>query len=102
MQSVWKFSHSLLSQSNKIIFIGYSLPETDLYVKYLLICGIKDCYNLNKIIVVCPDEQNKIQPRYEKFFDINFRNKAFEFIPQTFEEWLGKTKKKNKSISFLT
>lgn len=102
MQSVWKFSHSILSQSNKIVFIGYSLPETDLYVKYLLICGIKDCYNLNKIIVVCPDEQNIIQNRYEKFFDINFRNKAFKYIPQTFEEWLGKPKKKIKAVSFLT
>lgn len=100
MLSVWKLSYSLLSQSNKIIFIGYSLPETDLYVKYLLICGIKECYNLNKIIVICPDEFSTIKDRYEKFFDINFRNKAFEFIPTTFEEWLGKPKRKIKGIQF--
>jgi hypothetical protein len=101
MQSVWSLAHSILSDSEKIVFIGYSLPETDLYVKYLLISGIKLCYNLKEIIVVCPDEKGVIQERYEKFFDINYRNKAFTFIPKTFEEWLGKPKKKIKSIEFF-
>lgn len=101
MQSVWKLAHSILSNSEKIVFIGYSLPATDLYVKYLLICGIKQCYNLKNVTVVCPDDNHTVKDRYEKFFDINFRDKAFEFIPKTFEEWLGKPKKKIKAIEFL-
>lgn len=100
LHGVWKFANDLLSESNQIVFIGYSLPLTDLYVKYLLICGIKNCYNLKKIIVVCPDEKDEIKNRYENFFDINFRNKAFEFIPTTFEEWLGKPKRNIKAIQF--
>jgi len=49
----------------------------------------------------CPDDNHGVEERYEKFFDINFRDKAFEFIPKTFEEWLGKPKKKVKAIKFL-
>jgi hypothetical protein len=100
MQSVWKHAHNILSNSDKIVFIGYSLPETDLYVKYLLISGIKHCYNLKSITIICPDEKGIIQQRYENFFDINYRNKAFKFIPETFEEWLGIPKKKNTGVSF--
>lgn len=92
MQSIWKFAHDMLSQSNIIVFIGYSLPETDLYVKYLLISGIKDCYNLKEIIAVCYDEKNEVKNRYEKFFDINFRNKAFKFYPIKFEKWFSELK----------
>lgn len=100
MQSVWKLAHSILTNSDQIIFIGYSLPETDLYVKYLLISGIKNCYNLKNVTVICPDDKGIIKGRYEKFFDINYRNKAFDFIPINFEEWLGKLKPKIKAVTF--
>ena len=59
MKPVWKHAYDLLSTANKIIFIGYSLAETDLYVKYLLISGLKQSYNLNEIEVVCKDDEEK-------------------------------------------
>jgi len=90
MKSVWKHAFNLLSSANKIIFIGYSLAETDLYVKYLLISGLKQSYNLNEIEVVCKDDDEKnVQHRYEKFFDENFRKKAFNFHSTEFETWMG-------------
>jgi len=59
MKSVWKLSFDLLSSANKIVFIGYSLAETDLYVKYLLITGLKNSYNLHEIEVICKDDGEK-------------------------------------------
>ena len=94
MKPVWQLAYELLKNSEEIVFIGYSLPETDLYVKYLLINGINDCFNLKKITIVCPDDENEnIRRRYEKFFPLSFRNKGkgdvgFEFIPKRFEEWI--------------
>ncbi|MFZ1290205.1 MAG: hypothetical protein WAR79_08940 [Melioribacteraceae bacterium] len=88
MVPVWKLAHNLISNSNKLVFIGYSLPTTDLYLKYLLICGIKNNYNLKKIKVICPDdEKGSTEQRYINFFDENFRNKTFEFISKKFEDY---------------
>lgn len=88
MIPVWEMAHKLISQANELVFIGYSLPITDLYVKYLLISGIKSSYNLKKITVICPDDdKNTIKNRYENFFDENFRNKAFEYVSKKFEDY---------------
>ncbi|MFA5804259.1 MAG: hypothetical protein WC879_06415 [Melioribacteraceae bacterium] len=100
MIKVWNLAYNILSQSEEIIFIGYSLPETDLYVKYLLISGVKKCYNLKKVTVICPDEDFMIRKRYEHFFDENFRNKAFDFVPKTFENWFG-IPKRSSTIRYL-
>jgi hypothetical protein len=90
MKPVWKHAYDLLSAANKIIFIGYSLAETDLYVKYLLISGLKQSYNLKEIEIICKDDnENNVQKRYEKFFDENFRKKAFSFHALEFETWMG-------------
>ena len=88
MKSVWRLAYKLLANSEKIVFIGYSLTEADLYLKYLLINGIKDCYILKGIKVICPDEDKKIENRYIKFFDKNFRKNRFKFIPKKFEDWI--------------
>ena len=94
MKGVWQFAHQLLAQTENIVFIGYSLPTTDLYVKYLLINGIKDSFNLKQVKVICPDFDGSIEKRYKTFFDANFRDKAFSFENIKFEDWIRKTNKK--------
>jgi len=87
IRPVWKLANDLIGKSENIIFIGYSLPKTDLYVKYLLINGIKKCENLKKIIVIClDDENNSTRKRYEEFFESYFREKSFTFISEKFEK----------------
>lgn len=86
IRPIWKLANDLLTNSENLFFIGYSLPKTDLYVKYLLINGIQKCKNLKRIIVICPDKDNLIQSRFEDFFESYFREKSFKFIPKKFEE----------------
>ena len=99
MKSVWELAYRLLISAEKIVFIGYSLAETDIYIKYLLISGIKESYNLKRVEIICDDKDNSVKNRYYKFFDENFRNKAVEFYSQKFEEWFKKPKPENKIIS---
>lgn len=42
IKGAWQLAYEQLSSANKIVFIGYSLPQTDSYIKYLLINGIKE------------------------------------------------------------
>ena len=86
IRSVWKLANDLITNSENLIFIGYSLPKTDLYVKYLLINGIQNCKNLKRIIVICHESDNSVRMRYEDFFESYFREKSFIYIPKKFEE----------------
>ena len=86
IRPIWKMANELLSNSENLVFIGYSLPITDLYVKYLLINGIQNCKNLKKIIVISPDLDGSVKKRYEDFFEPYFREKSFKFIEKKFED----------------
>lgn len=86
IRPIWKLANDLITNSENLIFIGYSLPITDLYVKYLLINGIQNCKNLKRIVVICPDKDNSVRTRYEDFFESYFREKSFIYIPKKFEE----------------
>lgn len=76
IQIIWNRAYHLLSKANKIIFIGYSMPEADIWFKYLL---KRSCFNSKKeFVVINPSEEKELKPRYERllgnveFFNINF------------------------------
>jgi hypothetical protein len=60
---VWHHAIYELKNAEQIIVIGYSLPPTDAYFKYLLVTGLKDNEQLRRIIVVNTD------PEISKRFD---------------------------------
>ncbi len=87
MVGEWQKARQMLAATERLVFIGYSLPVTDAYVKYLLINGLKECQNLKEIIVINPDDGEKsVENRYKAFFEKNFRQKAFKFFPFRFEQ----------------
>lgn len=92
IKSVWGLAYKLISRSEKLVFIGYSIPETDIYLKYLLINGIKDCENLKKVDIVCynesDDDMKKQKERYYRFFEENFKMKAVKYYNIKFEDWI--------------
>jgi hypothetical protein len=53
----WELAYRVLSQANQIRFIGYSLPEADAYVRYLLRASISGVHfhNIRTIDVINPD-----------------------------------------------
>lgn len=101
IKGAWQLAYELLSKTNKIVFIGYSLPQTDSYIKYLLINGIKENKNLKRIEVINPeDEQGITRMRYSTFFDKNLSDKKmFEYLPLKFEEWVETLPKEPKIMN---
>jgi len=71
----WKTAFALLSKANHIRIIGYSLPTTDAYIKYLLRAAAIESPHLKKIDVLCRDDRKgSVRARYEEFIDFpNFR-----------------------------
>ena len=73
----WRVAHSLISQANYIRIIGYSLPKTDVYMKYLLTTGIINSLNIKGIDVICLDPDKTVEKRYREmisFHDFRFFN----------------------------
>lgn len=55
LRSVWSKAIACLSTATDITIIGYSFPETDMYVQYLLAAGLANNINLQSISVIDPN-----------------------------------------------
>lgn len=75
IKNAWKTAYLKLKEANYIRFIGYSLPTTDSYIKYLLKSSIIHSKHLKKLDVICLDNQdNSVKKRFEEFIDFhNYR-----------------------------
>lgn len=82
-KNVWHSAFEEIKSANKIIIIGYSLPETDIYFRHFLSLSLKDNNRLRKIIVVDPNKQ--IRNKYNSFLESNFYRRYFSFIETYFE-----------------
>ena len=87
MPESWKLAYNLLKEANQIRIIGYSMPSTDSYIKYLLKAAIGQRRELNKIDVICREDKDRtVRNRYFDFLKTdNVRFKA-DFV----ENYLGK------------
>jgi len=73
LQTQWELAHRLLSQANHIRFLGYSLPTSDSYFRYLLASAILKSDNLKSVDVVCLDDpEGAVRQRYEDFVTFQF------------------------------
>lgn len=77
IKDLWRKASEALKNADKIIFIGYSFPQTDIYLKFLLLNSLpKNSYSVE---VVDPDIQNTARRYLEIFKDnISFSEKKFE------------------------
>lgn len=74
--SAWRYAHEALSKANHIRFIGYSLPVTDAYFKYLLKSSVLDSDNLKTIDAFCLDHSHIVEQQYRSFITFN----TFRFV----------------------
>jgi hypothetical protein len=82
--SDWRMAHDLISQANHLRILGYSLPTTDAYIKYLLKSAVSKCQNLKSIDVVCKGSTAK--KHYDDFITFNFyRFKDVDIAKYLFE-----------------
>jgi hypothetical protein len=80
----WRIAHRALVDATQIRIIGYSLPEADAYVKYLLKAAVKKAPHLKRIDVLCLDPNGTVRQRYDAFVEFplyRFKNTSVtEFL----------------------
>jgi SIR2-like domain len=64
----WRTASILLKDATHIFFLGYSLPSTDNYIRYLLANSLRENQKLKKIFVVLKDSDGKTVQRYKDLF----------------------------------
>ena len=80
--SNWKKAHELIADANYIRILGYSLPTTDAYIKYLLKSAVVNSSNLKRIDVVCRGDIAK--RNYDECVRFNF----YRFKDARLEDYL--------------
>ena len=73
---VWNKAYDILVNSNHIRFIGYSLPTSDAYVRYLLKAATLKAPHIKSIDVICLDSSGAIKSGYDQFVNFKFRRFA--------------------------
>jgi len=84
----WQIALQVLKACNHLRIIGYSLPITDSYVKYLLKAGVLDNNHLKSIDVICLDGSGEVERRYGELIDSSFR-KLYRFRNRSVDDYLG-------------
>ncbi len=85
LSPVWARAAKCLGDANKIIIIGYSMPETDSFFKYLFALGTDSKTHLKNVLVINPDNSGDTKNRFEKLFGPGLRNRI-KFKEKTFKE----------------
>jgi hypothetical protein len=88
----WELAKSLLEDANKIRILGYSLPDTDSYINYLLKSSQLNNEHLKQIDVICLDDGG-VKARYDEF--IHFKN--YRFKDGNIVDYLDSVKNKTRN-----
>lgn len=83
ISSVWSRAAKELSEAEYIVVIGYSLPDTDYFFRYLYALGSVGRRILKRFIVVNPDEE--VHNRFRNLLGLNAREK-YEKINLSFSQ----------------
>jgi hypothetical protein len=57
IRNVWRHAAKELSEARYLFFIGYSFPETDLYLRHLAALGLTSSTRLRRVFVLNPDQK---------------------------------------------
>lgn len=89
-RKVWIQAINELRTATRIVFIGFSFPETDNHVKYLLSLGLRDNISLRNIIFINPMSKNEAENKLSNVFSESlFRNNKIKIIENTIESFIN-------------
>ncbi len=76
----WVLATQLLSNATHVIFLGYSLPSTDNYIKFLLASSLNCNKKLKNISIITLDNDGETERRYNSLFSISstFHNRKIK------------------------
>lgn len=83
---VWRQAALELSEAERIIVVGYSMPESDSFFRDLLALGISGASRLREFMVVNPDPA--VANRFQALLGPSTR-KRFRAYSDSFESWLN-------------
>jgi NAD-dependent SIR2 family protein deacetylase len=96
--SVWRKAAAELSAATRICIIGYSMPETDSFFKYLLTMALARNHQLYKLIVVDyldkrshlanQPHKSHLHARYESLLESMFLTRRFRFFDDGLDRFL--------------
>jgi hypothetical protein len=86
--SDWKVAYKALSEANQIRILGYSLPITDTYFRYMLRATTIDAPHLRWIDVICKDDHGSVKKSYDDFI----KYPKYRFVSAAIEEYLTQNK----------
>lgn len=81
IKATWETAYHVLLNSTQIRIIGYSLPITDAYIKYLLKAAAIEAPHLKRVDIITKDNNDLAKKRYDDFINFNtysFKNDSFE------------------------
>lgn len=81
--NVWKEAAKAFSSAQNIIVIGYSLPETDVFFKYLYALGSLSSTRIRNFLVFNPDQS--VEAKFKQLLGQGVVNQ-FKFYQNTFSE----------------
>ena len=87
LSDVWSRAAAELGKAENIFIIGYSLPETDTFFKYLYALGSVGANPLKRIWVFNPDSTGLVQKRFHDLLGPAAAAR-FKYFEKTFQEAL--------------
>lgn len=103
IREAWKLGYQLLSTADEIRFIGYSLPVTDAYVRYLLKSAIVGNIYLKKIDVICYDPTGAVERNYSSFISFpgfRFSGRMFNVLNRELHDVINTPQGNGKTIRY--
>jgi hypothetical protein len=85
VKASWQLAYRLLADATQIRFLGYSMPVTDTYVRYLLESAVLQSQHLHRIDVLCLDDgEHSLEKHYRSL--IAYRR--FRFASKNIRSYL--------------
>jgi len=85
LTNVWRYAAQELSEARNIIIIGYSLPESDSFFRYLFSLGTMGPSRIKQLLVYNPDNSGLVEGRYNSLVGRGIANR-FEYIKMPFSK----------------
>jgi len=89
--SIWFQAENVLQKATRVYFIGYSMPESDIHIQYLLKKSLfRQDGNSPRIIIINPETKNgDLHNRYRRLFgEVEYYPIGFEHFAHNLTNYL--------------
>ena len=91
LSNVWSRAAYEFAAAENIFIIGYSLPETDSFFRYLYALGSESRARLRNFIVINKDSSGTVEGRFKQLIGRGIESR-FRYIATTFDDGLAQIK----------